>query len=155
MDCKACGAPLTQKARGHTSEYCSDRCRKAGQRSRERAAQLPLIAPESDVTKCTTTWDGTGWTVRHEPNTSDPGDYDVIGNYWCAACGLHRALMNVGALLDWPEIFYFPDNREGLQLTMVRAGVENWKAYIRGRGRDAVSTVLDHAQYELRKRGGR
>ncbi len=60
--------------------------------------------------------------------------------------------MNLGALLDWPEIFYFPDNSPGLQLTMVLPGVEGWKKYVRGRGRAAVHTVLDRAQYEQRKR---
>ncbi len=67
-------------------------------------------------------------------------------------CSEHHALMDLGAQLNWPEIFYFPENSPGLQLTMVLPGVENWKAYVRGRGRDAVHTVLDRAQYELRKR---
>lgn len=52
MDCKACGAPLAQKARGRTSEYCSDRCRKRGQRAREATTQLRLeFEVSSDVTK--------------------------------------------------------------------------------------------------------
>ena len=162
MNCKACGAPLARSARGRTPEYCNDRCRKAGQRNRERATQLEL-ALETDVTKsekaigepgtlCSTAWDGPAWTVRHEPSTSEPGGYDTPGNYWCAACGLHRELMDLGARLNWPEIFYFPDNSPGLQLTMVLPGVENWKSYVRGRGRDAVHTVHDRAQYELGKR---
>src|SRR6266487_883585 len=158
MDCKACGTPLVQKTRGRTPEYCNDRCRKAGQRTRERATQLELTA-QNDVTKsvepgtlCSTAWDGPAWTIRHEPNTSVPGGYDTSGNYWCAAWSEHRALMDLGALLNWPEIFYFPGNSPGLQLTMVLPGVENWKAYVRGRGRDAVHTVHERAQYELRKR---
>ncbi|SRR6266496_1986512 len=112
MDCKACGAPLAQKARGRTSEYCSDRCRKAGQRNRERATQLEL-ALETDVTKsekamepgtlCSTAWDGPAWTVRHEPNTSEPGGYDTLGNYWCAACSGYPA-NHVGMKFIQPDI---------------------------------------------------
>ena len=67
-------------------------------------------------------------------------------------CSEHHALMDLGAQLNWPEIFYFPENSPGLQLTMVREGQQAWYEYVRGRGRDAVHTVLDRAQYEQRRR---
>ncbi len=95
------------------------------------------------------TWDDR-W-IEHQPDTSAPGDYDTSGNYWCATCTEHRELMDLGKLLDWPEIFYFPDNPPELQLTMVREGADNWRKYVRGRGHDAVHTVLDRAHYEQRK----
>jgi hypothetical protein len=60
-------------------------------------------------------------------------------------------LINLGKQLDWPEIFMFPEKREGCQLTMVLAGRENWYWYIANYGKEAVLMVTDRAQRLLIK----
>jgi hypothetical protein len=97
--------------------------------------KLPNVAQqtqqEHQAPRCSTVYsrtkysnDGTFW---HTPNTSEPGSYDVQGNYWCADCKDRMALMNQASSLGYPEISYFPQNPEGMRATMINPGKEEWQ----------------------------
>jgi hypothetical protein len=103
----------------------------------KRMKQLPNVAQQQtqqvyhQTPRCSTVYsrtkyshDGTFW---HTPNTSEPGGYDVQGNYWCADCKDRIALMNQASSLGYPEVSYFPQNPEGMRATMIFPGKEEWQ----------------------------
>ncbi len=148
MVCKCgCGREVQANEKGRPSEYYSGACRvRTHRKSRRDATKVDEL-----VTKCCTIGDLTT-REEHHANTLEPGFYDELGQYWCNDCFLSAQLINLGKQLDWPEIFYFPDNSPGLQLTMVRPGMEGWYNSIAFRGKDAVLLVTDRARRLLWKR---
>jgi hypothetical protein len=92
------------------------------QRTQQEHHQAPRCSTVYSRTKYGN--DGTFW---HTPSTSEPGGYDVQGNYWCAACKDRIELMNIGESLGYPEISYFPQNPEGMRATMINPGKEEWQ----------------------------
>jgi hypothetical protein len=104
----------------------------------ERIQQLPNVAQQQtqqqehfQAPRCSTIYsrtmysnDGSFW---HVPNTSEPGGYDVQGNYWCADCKDRIELMNQASSLGYPEVSYFPQNPEGMRATMIFPGKEEWQ----------------------------
>lgn len=101
-------------------------------------------SPESGPT-CSTLYDG-AMMDKHTPNTTEPGFYDPLENYWCADCAEHCQVMQNGARLSWPEVYYFPHNPPGMQALMVKAGADQWREYMRIRGRKVVQTVREKTQ---------
>ena len=144
-----CDLEVPEHVKGRPAIYCSPRCRKRAQRAHGFNPGMVTKNLET-VTKCTTIFEG-AMIDRHLPNRSAPGAYDSRGNYWCAHCQSHYQMMCNGAILEYPEVYYFPDNPPGEQLLMVHAGAENWKDYAAIRGRDAIQAVLGKTWELLRK----
>ncbi|MGH2481077.1 MAG: hypothetical protein ACRDHW_15585, partial [Ktedonobacteraceae bacterium] len=92
--------------------------------------------PEPVGPRCSTAFDG-AIIDRHTPKERNPGQYDVLGHYWCADCLEACQCMANGSELGWPEVNYWPYNPPGKRTLMVRAGAENWYEYLQIRGKKA------------------
>ena len=99
--------------------------------------------------RCSTVYSPTMCTDWHTPNTTDPGGYDIQGNYWCADCQASLELMNIAESLGYPEISHFPHNPEGMRAVMIQAGREQWKKRLRQIWN--VDTIQEHVQLLLKK----
>jgi hypothetical protein len=92
-------------------------------------AQRPLweeVAPAQEQPLCATVFDE-GLIHRHVPDMTQPGGYDCLGMYWCAACADRLDLMKKAEQLGWPEISYFPHNPEGLRAVQIQPGIDQWR----------------------------
>lgn len=114
-------------------------------RDQKPVTPAPVIAPaittESTIPRCTFIYD-TRAIKPHKTDTSGPGGYDPAGNYWCAACPLHLKAMQEGAALGFPEVYTFPGNPPEHRVRIVKAGAENWRAYLARFDEDAAKDLL-------------
>ena len=130
MECKACGAPLARSARGHTSEYCNDRCRKRGPRVREAATQLSLefevssdvTAPVPEIQNDTSERDPATLTSYSRETLRHLGAHDQARRAWLREWARSR---------DYRASWFTVHGRySGYYQTGIPAGEEGWTRFL-------------------------